>query len=263
MRKVIFALLAATVLSPAGSQYALAASATYNWSGWYIGLNAGGNWGESNNPTSVGVRSSIGGSAFNDAQVAAINAAAATSSVNTSGFTGGVQGGYNWQTGNLVAGVELDFQYFRSEGQNTISGIISGGSPFTITSSVSTDWLFTTRPRLGVASGNWLLYGTGGVAVTRIKASWDFSSTLSGSTTESASVSSTKTGWIVGGGVETALPGNLSLGVEYLYVRFGSVSASSPNFTSPANINGILKNPVSHSADLRSDIVRARLSKKF
>jgi outer membrane immunogenic protein len=78
---------------------------------------------------------------------------------------------------------------------------------------------------------------------------------------ESASASATKTGWVIGGGVETALPGKLSFGVEYLYVKFGSISATSTNFT--AFGVGYPTNVFSHSADLSSNIVRVRLNKQF
>jgi outer membrane immunogenic protein len=160
----------------------------------------------------------------------------------------------------MLAGIELDFEYFRSAGSNTVSG--PGAFPgfsVSITSSVSTNWLFTARPRLGIVSNNWLFYGTGGLAVTQIKATWAFSETVGGGT-ESASVSSTKAGWVIGGGVETALPGKLFLGAEYLYVKFGSVSA---NGLASAPGIGVFTNTFSHSADLRSNIIRARIGMRF
>src|SRR5579863_5533481 len=53
----------------------------YSWTGPYLGGNLGYEWGTtSNNPT------------------------------RPSGFAGGVEGGYNWQTGQLVLGGEADIQ---------------------------------------------------------------------------------------------------------------------------------------------------------
>jgi outer membrane immunogenic protein len=177
---------------------------------------------------------------------------------STSGFTGGVFGGYNYQMGQWLLGVEADFEYFRSAGSNTVNGLLLGVSPTTVTSSMSTDWLLTLRPRLGIVSGNWLFYGTGGLAVTRQSASW---SILAGLVTESASASALEPGWAVGGGVEAALPGNLILGAEYLYANFGSVSTNNGAFF-VAGI-GFLTNPINQSAHLESNIVRLRLSKLF
>ena len=80
-------------------------AAAQNWSGWYIGANAGGNWGSSHSTSTVTPGSYLAGCAI---CVANVNATG-DQKFNTSGFTGGVQGGYNWQFGNWVAGVEADF----------------------------------------------------------------------------------------------------------------------------------------------------------
>ena len=61
---------------------------------------------------------------------------------------------------NIVFGLETDFNYFGLKGSSTGSGIypccVTTG--FTVNTSVSTDWLITFRPRLGIASNNWLFY---------------------------------------------------------------------------------------------------------
>jgi outer membrane immunogenic protein len=228
----------------------------WSWTGWYVGLNVGGNWATSQTSTTVG--NSTTGVFYPPGTVNAINAARATN-FNTSGFTGGFQGGYNFQMNQWLLGVEADFEYFRSAGS---TGQVNALVPFTLTSSVSTDWLFTLRPRLGIISNNWLFYGTGGLAVTELHASWNYlSTTVGGTVTESASVSPTKAGWTIGGGVETALPGKYTLGVEYLYVKFDSVSTNNGIFINTPF--GTLTNPINQSANLASNIVRLRLSKSF
>jgi outer membrane immunogenic protein len=234
------------------------AEAPYNWSGWYVGVNAGGDWGRSTTSTSVDQGGNV--PLFIIPLPPAITALGAPASHGTSGFTGGVQGGYNWQSGNLVAGIEADFEYFRSAGSTTVIGPMPAGLPgnITITSAISTDWLLTVRPRLGFAANNWLFYGTGGLAMTQVKASWN--STVCCSSSENASVSATRAGWVAGAGVETALRDNWLVGVEYLHVDFGRVSFDGLDFVSGV---GLLTNPVHHSADLSADIVRARVSKKF
>src|SRR5688572_3855514 len=63
------------------------------WTGFYIGGNAGGGWGSGDSTFSVPA-----------GQFATINN-------SLSGFVGGGQLGYNWQSGPMVYGLETDFQY--------------------------------------------------------------------------------------------------------------------------------------------------------
>src|SRR5262245_22675580 len=67
--------------------------ASYSWTGFYIGGNAGWSWGKQDH---TGLQ--------NDSLVFA-------DSAHPNGFMGGVQGGYNWQvTPNWILGIEADFQ---------------------------------------------------------------------------------------------------------------------------------------------------------
>jgi outer membrane immunogenic protein len=223
------------------------------WTGWYLGLNAGGSWGTSQTSTSTTAVAGPG-LTLSALSIGIINGIGAPTNIDTSSFTGGAQGGYNYQIGQWLVGIEADFEYFRNAGSNTTS---SATGAFVLNSSVSTDWLFTARPRLGFISNNWLFYGTGGLAVTRLSAAWNMGGTALIS--ESASASATRAGWVVGGGVETKLPGKWLLGVEYLYVNFDSISATGFSNASGAPV----ANPINHSADLNANIVRARLSKLF
>src|SRR5476651_571665 len=112
-----------------------------NWSGWYVGLNAGSTWGSSETSTTVG--NGTTGVFLLPVAVAGINAIGAPARMNTSGFTGGVHGGYNYRVGQWLLGVEADFEYFRTKSSNSVTGPIVAGVPGTITSSASTNWLFT------------------------------------------------------------------------------------------------------------------------
>jgi outer membrane immunogenic protein len=92
--------------------------------------------------------------------------------VDLKGFIGGGQIGYNWQFANWVAGLETDLQGIAHHEES--------GSFFTVvpqpafpafplasaaTVSRSLDYLGTVRGRLGwTPAGNWLRYGTGGLA---------------------------------------------------------------------------------------------------
>lgn len=226
----------------------------FSWTGCYIGGNAGYAWGESNTSETLGGTWPGFGPVINGGVVAT-----ATTSINTNGFTGGGQIGCNWQTGQFVLGLEGDGEYLGLSGSSSTSAIVSGAL-VTNSASVSSHSLFTVRPRVGFAAGQALFYATGGLAVGNVS----FSDTqtygpgsFSGSTSvASGSVSSTKTGWTVGGGVEYAIDNHWIAGVEYLYVNLGSVSFNTAVIPFPTFTNGF-------SADFKENLVRARLSYKF
>src|SRR5262249_51554105 len=108
---------------------------------------------------------------------------------------------------------------------------IQNFSPFAINSSFNTDWLYTLRGRIGVpVSSNLMAFATGGLALTRLGVSNLFSDNVSNgaqpSALGSANGSETKAGWVVGGGLEYALVKNWSIKAEYLFVKFGKVTAT-------------------------------------
>jgi outer membrane immunogenic protein len=200
-----------------------APAAIYNWTGWYVGGNAGGAWGHSNVNTTVdcpanGYFCQTAAFQNNGPQVAGLGSGSLTSS----GFTGGVQGGYNWQTGALVVGFESDFDAFRLSASRSAGAIYSTGAgtnTFLVGSSIDTDWLFTARGRLGWSVSNILIYATGGLALTDLKVSNSYSDSIvtagAAGATENASQSQVKAGWALGVGVEWALSRNWSIKGDY------------------------------------------------
>jgi outer membrane immunogenic protein len=183
--------------------------------------------------------------------------------INNSGFTGGLTAGYNWQASNFVFGLESDFDYFGLRGSSRASGIypccVAFG--FTVNSSMSSDWLITLRPRVGITAHNWLFYVTGGLAVANLKGGFGFIDTSAPPVAESAFISKTKAGWTVGAGTEYALAMGWSVKAEYLYVDLGRETTTSTNLASlgatfPTNV-------FTHSVDLRSNIVRVGLNYKL
>src|ERR1700730_12153901 len=200
-----------------------------NWTGFYVGLNAGGAWGRSDATTTT-VFSPTG--FFATTSPAAI-AIAGAQRINNSGFTGGLTAGYNWQASNFVFGLESDLNYFGLRGASRGTGIYPCCTAFgfTVNSSGSSDWLITLRPRVGITSHNWLFYVTGGLAVANLKGGFNFTETNAGGT-ESASISTTKAGWTVGAGTEYALAKGWSVKAEYLYVDLGRDTTTSTNFVS-------------------------------
>lgn len=239
--------------------------AIHDWTGFYVGGNVGGAW--SAGDVDYTVPPALTGAAVDtpagDAGLAAL--AGAHTHVSGSGFTGGVQAGYNWQFNNIVVGAEVDFNALslnNSSDQQALSGTLVPWVD-SIHTSIKTDWLLTARPRLGVAWNQVLLYATGGLAVTERK-TFQSQFNTEGTTlfySESVSNSETRAGWVVGGGLEYAWSNHWSVKGEYLYADFGSVSSTgmtNPNFiTIPRFIS------FTHTFDLHANIARAGINYKF
>jgi outer membrane immunogenic protein len=137
----------------------------YSWAGPYLGGNIGYDWGTvDHNPT------------------------------RPAGFVGGVQAGYNWQSGPWVIGIEGDIQ-------------ATGASDTFAPWKFSNPWFGTLRGRAGYAFSNVYFYGTGGLAFGE----------LSGQTF-GLTESHTNAGWTLGVGAEVGLTQNWSAKIEYLYV---------------------------------------------
>jgi outer membrane immunogenic protein len=252
-----------TVLAAAGLALMAFASASAapvapppytSWAGLYLGGLLGGAWGRSNANSST---FEPAGGEFNPVVVGQFNAAGAQT-IKPSGFIGGLDAGYNWQAGNYLLGLEGDIEWLDFNGAAS-SGTIpffGGGGAFSITSNVDVHWLATLRARLGYTAGNWLFYATGGAAFTTLHGNFDFFETHD-NIAETASVSSSRVGYTVGGGVETYLSRQWSVKAEYLFVDFGHASTS-----------GILAVPIptysfSHTLNLDLNIARVGLNYHF
>ena len=177
------------------------------WTGVYVGFNVGGGVG-------------LGESDFSIAGVPAF----ATAKNNLAGAIGGVQVGYNWQTGMTLFGVETDFQGSGLKGSLTAPCLpVLCGIPLTATYGQRLPWFGTVRGRLGVASNAWLIYATGGYAYARLDTD---ASAVAGPASASISLHETRNGYAVGGGIEVALFAGWSAKVEYLYLDFGRQSTT-------------------------------------
>ena len=248
----------------------------YNWTGFYDGANAGGTWARSDANTITDCSSApvplpyfCNSAGLGAANAVAVNAAG-TGTITASGFTGGIQAGYNWQAASLIYGLETDFDAFHLKSSHqstgtyaTTSGLVAAGNPFSVNSSIATEWLYTLRGRIGVlVAPNLMGYATGGLAVTRLTVSDSFADSVFAppGASENASTSKVKTGWTVGGGLEWALTNNWSVKVEYLYLNFGDVTATGTitNQYPPGYSQGI-----STSSDLTAQVARIGVNRKF
>jgi outer membrane immunogenic protein len=220
------------------------------WTGAYVGLNAGYGWGNSDG-------TAVASDRFTPADVH-------IPSLEPKGFVGGGQVGYNWQTGPWVLGAELDFSGMNVKADQRVNPFFFGKGSGTY--STQYDWLLTARARAGITfSQNWLLYVTGGLAVTQVKDSITGGNVFGGDTTTWSS-SKTLVGGTVGGGLEYAFAPNWSLKAEYLYAKFDDTAPSmsysspapTPGFGAPRTGFGTIAN---FTHDL--NIVRAGINYKF
>lgn len=161
--------------------YAPAPLGGFNWAGAYFGVNVGYQFG------------SLSGSPL-----------------KPSGIAGGIQGGYNWQSGQLVLGVETDIQ--GSAANDTFAAY-----------KFSNPWFGTLRGRAGIAMNNVLIYATAGLA-------------YGGGRVDAFGLSELQNsfGWAAGGGIEVGLTQNWSAKAEYLYIDLNA-----NNYVLTGTSNGI------------------------
>ena len=84
-----------------------------SWTGWYAGLNAGGCWGPGS-ARFVSADPDPNNALFTLGHQAGVLPVALAPDMK--GFSGGVQAGYNLQSGRVVAGVEADTSYTGLQG---------------------------------------------------------------------------------------------------------------------------------------------------
>jgi outer membrane immunogenic protein len=189
----------------------------FSWNGFYLGGHIGYGFGRGNHRnTPLG-----NGGAFDNG----IDTTPFT--YNTRGLLGGLHAGYNWQSGNVVFGVEGEVGY------SGVSGSRAGAIP-----GVSTDDYGDTRmgfyaflgPRVGVVVDRALVYVKAGLAVGTVRNTasdllndpppvnfdlGDFSRTTR-----------TRLGYGVGAGVEYAFTPNWIGRVEYMFKDYGSFTST-------------------------------------
>jgi outer membrane immunogenic protein len=205
---------AALVLMVSSSSFALAdgmpgnprpAYAPFSWTGFYVGANGGYGDNFDRNDNFI-VSNNLGFSAT-------------TRGVQPEGGFGGGQLGYNWQQGPLLLGVEADLQ--GADVSAGFSGHLLDASGDLLNAHQSFDYFGTVRGRVGFAFYHGLIYATGGFAYGGVKDQLFVSMPGSGSIANLHN-DDTRTGFVVGGGVELALAPHWSVKVEYQHIDLGS-----------------------------------------
>jgi outer membrane immunogenic protein len=161
-----------------------------SWSGMYIGVNAGYAWSANNNQLALSTDYPTG--------------------LNSSGWLGGAQLGYNFQFSRIVAGIETDLA--ASSVSDTVHDLNFGDTFKLRLSEVG-----TVRGRLGYTFDRVLIYATGGFAYGGLSNSVSGPVLLDGP----YSYSGVATGYVLGAGIEYAIDKNWSIRTEYEFVDFG------------------------------------------
>jgi outer membrane immunogenic protein len=239
----------------------------FTWTGFYIGVNAGGIWPSGSRDASLlDPNAGLDGAFINAGFPGGLGSQSA-------GFIGGGQAGYNWQTGAFVLGVETDF-----DGSTLSKSFNNIGSPFvgpiaaaaglngdflTVNGKNSLTWLGTTRARVGFVAtpdNRLMIYATGGVAYGGGNSQFSAFDATTGSFW-SGNPSSSRVGWTIGGGVEYAVTNNITIKGEYLYADLGS-----SEFTSLGNAASAIAFPgvsVAGKINYNASIFRAGVNYKF
>jgi outer membrane immunogenic protein len=297
MNKVLFGsvALAAMLAGPAvaadmGVPRAAVAPAA-SWTGFYVGGNIGGVWGNTDPGFIAGCSPAVGAStvfggvvpnlptnaAFctlniaGPGNVAGPVTATGTQTFHNKGWTAGGQVGFNYQYQWAVFGIEADFQAFAPKGTVNFGGNYPllpnavpcvpgnfGGCGYGFTEHSSGRWLTTVRGKVGAVWGNWLLYGTMGVAWAKMSFASSFVDTVGNASY--ASFSQTKAGVAGGAGLSYMITRDLIVSVEYLRTEIWGVGGdvTAINVAAPA----ITAN-YHYDATFIENIVRLKLDHKF
>lgn len=204
----------------------------YDWTGFYIGANAGYGW------------------SHRCLDVTAISGVGVVDAEGCRDAGGGVAGGqigYRWQTNNFVFGLEAQGDWANLRNSN--DSLFFPGN--TWTSKTNALGLFTGQ--VGYAWNNVLWYVKGGAAVANQR--WDLFSTAAG--IGIAQAERTRWGGTVGTGIEYGFAPNWSVALEYDYLFRVSDSTT---FLTPA-----LAPVTSITANTRSDVnlITARINYRF
>lgn len=215
-------------LSQASAQAPVAAA--FDWSGYYIGLDAGTTQGHSE-ITIIRPRSAV---------------------FDTDANTYGLHGGYRVQLeNNLVLGWELAIS---KQEQDASFEFFAGSS--TQGAQLKYEWDGSLRTTFGWAFGRALFYGLGGLSVLQAD-SCGFVVTRPGRLRRGSfipcipgsEIEEVRFGWIAGAGFAHAIGDRVSLRVEYLYADYGN-----QRFVTPASVTDFT------DVKIRTQSVRAGFS---
>jgi outer membrane immunogenic protein len=188
-----------------------------DWSGFYVGGNAGYDFGLL---ATTDASLTTGGTLFGITPGPSQEWPGEDDEAPFDGPVAGIQAGFNLQNGDVVYGLEADFQLSHVVHDKVIPGAV-GAEP-RIESNADLQWFSTVRARLGTSVGRYHFYGTGGLAFGQGKGA--VTVTASGGTGPAFSASDTEVqvGYALGAGVEAAFTDHWIGRAEILLVDLGT-----------------------------------------
>jgi outer membrane immunogenic protein len=145
---------------------------------------------------------------------------------------GGGEIGYNWQSGNLIFGLEADGAAANIQGSDNFALTSFNGSG--IDDANKLKWVASLRARGGIAVDRLLLFFTSGWAVG------DIDHTNTNLTVGVDKFSNHRNGFAAGGGLAYAITNNLIGKIEYRFYDLGSYRRDTPT-------NGVLPYTVANT----------------
>lgn len=232
MRRLLILASVVIGLCALPAQAAPPASPVFNWSGFYIGANAGGAWNDAR-ATDAGGANGCWGTC--DTQWSA----------HTSGWTGGVQAAWLQQYNWFVAGVVGDIGYLGLRERSTVHPTACCPPDDPTLLQTRGGWFGTARGLFGVpVMPAVLLFGTVGVIDAELRTTVFRPSDLRTGNFNGL-------GWTGGGGVMVAIDGRWFWTFEYLFYDLGSERRASN------------QNCCDFTVDQRGQILRVGLNLKF
>lgn len=188
--------------------------AAYNWTGLYVGGQAGvaggGSTGAIGNNLGIGF-GELGLDTIQDGMDV--------------GFTGGVHVGYDYQVNNIIVGGVVDLNYIDSE--RSIGFGIGSNDIYSV--DVDVNYFGTVRGKVGLAYDRVALYATGGLAYADIDVEVNGNDDVGAALGASDASTQTETddiGYTVGAGIDFLATQNISFGLEYLYTDLGEAKTT-------------------------------------
>lgn len=194
--------------------------AFYNWTGFYLGAHVGYGWADFGGVDPV--------------------AGVVTDSLSASGLIYGGQVGFNYQLGSWVFGVEGEFTFGDVKHTENLLGLA--------TAEVKIKNIYNVAARIGYAFDRTLLYG-------KVGGAWsdeEYNFNVLGAT---ATGSESRTGWLLGVGLEYAFLGNWSAKIEYNYMDMGRKTVTL------TTTGGLVATPA--EVDLNIQTVKAGINYRF
>lgn len=212
----------------------VAAARGTNWSGAYLGVQAGYGFEHETWPDYTGITADSG-------------------YLRADNWLAGFNGGVNAQAGSFVFGVEGEWMWTGIKPSQTFSVPFLGpGTNQTGTLDTRIDWLAIASGKAGFVVGDRLLvYGKGGLAIAQEKHTLGVAIDAGGLGTLNQTIptKAVHTGAVIGAGAEYALGNNWSAKAEYDYIKmFGqSSSGFGPSTVNTPGLVGTFNNVVAFS----------------